>query len=190
MKSATIAYSLQQAVRSADIRTTLSGNDCEHLSRTSSDQMFNTIYGDPEEIYGFKARLWARVVVGDVDCGHTRGARTTGPHIRPTRPDIHRLPCQLIVEVIRWWIRTLVRSLQTRRHPCQPRPGVLACSLAHLPILYSWQTSFLQISKLFNSVRRDSKQKNPFELGFPDGIYFVRERATGSVVDLKQITQF
>lgn len=109
--------------------------------------MFNTIDGGPEEIYGFKARLWARVVVGDEDCGHTRGARTTGPHTRPTRPDNHRLPCQLIVEVIRWWIRTLVRSLQTRRHPCQPRPGVLSCSLAHLPIFYSWQTSFLQVSK-------------------------------------------
>lgn len=142
-------------------------------------QMFNTIYGDPEGIYGFKARLWARVVVGDVVCGHTRGARTTGPHIRPTRPDIHRLPCQLIVEVIRWWIRTLVRSLQTRRHPCQPRPGVLAWSLAHLPFFLILTNEFSSDFKLFNSVRRNSKQKNPFELGFPDGIHFVRERAKG-----------
>lgn len=60
--------------------------------RVERHQLFSTVDGDPEEIYGFKARLWARVVVGDVVCGHTRGARTTGPHTRPTRPDIHDPP--------------------------------------------------------------------------------------------------
>lgn len=118
----------------------LSGNDLciwveRHQIRCLTPYMVTLRrFTDLKRVYG-REWLWATWTVG-TRVGRGPRAHTYDPHVLTSTVCHASWLSRLYVDGSEHYKKgvLLVRSLQTRRHPCQPRPGVLAWSLAHLPI--------------------------------------------------------